>query len=443
MAEVTEVVTKFAFEGSTAPLGEYNKQLTGAIKGLGAFATATFGALSGLTMWADSILKSIDPMVQMSRQTGISIEKIQELGFASMVNGGSIDGMSASLEGLTERIGEAVALGTGEGVEIFKKLGIDLKDASGRAKTADKIFGELRETIVSMELDQTQVLSIARRLGMTTESVQLLTKTNEEMAVLRERSREVGQVSTETATAAANYNDELSIATLAFKNLKVEIAGGFAPQMTKLTKGFKDLIVVNKEWLSEGISDGITVLIGFGKAIWNVGSIIVDVIGFFLQFKPVLAGVTTAVGVLMASFFPITSIVALVVGLILVFDDLFTAFAGGKSVIGDFFKAFGVDLKFVGDYLTWVWDVLKAIFSLDFGALGKLGETAFKKVVGVFSQSEQTGGVGSSSIDNRSVNQDIKIDIKTADPQEAGRAVSDSMQKQMNDASAQTGHGGL
>lgn len=445
MAEVTEVVTKFSFQGSTDPLGKYNKQLGSAIKGLTAFATATYGALTGLTFWANSILDSIDPLAQLSRQTGIAVEAIQELGFASSVNGGSLDLMSAGLERLNARIGEAKVLGTGEGVEIFKTLGIDIEDAEGRAKSAEVVFDELRQSIVAMDLSQQEVGSIAEKLGLDPSAVQLLMKTNAEMAELRERSREFGILTQEQTDTVADYNDSLTMMNRAMDGLKQQIAVGFAPQLTKLTESFTDLIVVNREFLSSVITDGITILIGFGKAFFNVGKAIFEVIAALLEFKPILYATIVGVTALMVSFFPITSIVAGVVGLILVVDDLLTALSGGKSVIGDFFKSFGVNLEVVGNSLRWVYDLLKSILTLNFGAIGKLMGRAFfhyKGGAGDISPSEQLGG-GSSNVDNRQVNQDISIDIKTADPIEAGRAVEESLQKQMNDAQAQTGHGGL
>lgn len=439
--EVTEVVTKFSFQGSTAPLGKYNKQLMGAIKGVTAFATATYGALAGLTLWADNILKSVDPLAQLSRQTGIAVEAIQELGFASSVNGGSLDAMSAGLERLTARIGEAKVLGTGEGVEIFKKLGIDIEDASGKAKSADVVFDELRQSIVAMDLSQQEVGSIAEKLGLDPSAVQLLMKTNAEMAELRERSREFGILTQEQTDQVAEYNDSLTMMNRAMDGLKQEIAVGFAPQMTKLTSAFTDLIVVNRELISDVVSKSITVLVGFGKAFFNVAKAIFDVIMALFEFKPILIATGVAVTALMVTFFPITSIVAGIVGLILVVDDLLVALTGGKSIIGDFFKSFGLDLEYVGNTLMWVWDLFKSILTLDLGAIGSLMGKAFWTYKGNISPSEQAGG-GTSNIDNRSVNQDVRIDIKTADPREAGRAVEESLQKQLNDAQAQTGHGG-
>lgn len=439
--EVTEVVTKFSFDGSTAPLGKYNEQLMGAVKGLTAFASATGAALAGLTLWADNILKSIDPLAQLSRQSGIAVEAIQELGFAASVNGGSLEAMSAGLERLSERIGEAVALGTGEGVEIFKKLGVDIKDAEGRAKSADIVFDELRQSIVEMDIDQSQATSIAAKLGLDPSSVQLLMKTNQEMAELRERSREFGILTQQQTDTVAAYNDSLTMMNRAMDGLKQEIAVGFAPQMQELAEAFTNLIVVNREFISDVVSDSIKIMVGFGKAFVNVSMAIYDVISALFEFKPIMYATITIVGILMAQFLPITSIVLLITGLILVVDDLLIALTGGKSVIGDFFKSFGLNLEYVGNVLMWVFDLFKSILTLDFGMVGRLMTKVTAWNYNDTTRSEMMGA--NSNVDNRSVNQDIRIDIKTADPESAGRAVQDGLQKQLNDANAQTGFGGL
>lgn len=442
MAEVTELLTKFSFEGSTQPLDNFNKGLGDAIKGLTAFATASFGALAGFGAWADSILKSIDPLEQMSRRTGIAIEDIQELGFASSVSGGSIEGMTASLEGLTERIGEAVSLGTGEGVAIFEHLGIDIEDASGKAKNAGVIFDELRQKIVEMELDETQTLSIARKLGMTPDAVQLLRATNDEMATMRERSRELGIITTEQGDAVASYNDSLTIMNTAFDGLKRNIAVGFAPELQKLAERFTDLIMTNREWLSEGIVAGINALVGFAKAFTNVASVIFKALGALLEFKPVLYGVIALGGLLAVAFAPVTVITAGLIAVILLVDDLITAFSGGKSVIGDFFMDFGINLKYVGDFLNEIWNVLKAIFTLDLGYLGDLLSFGADKLTGLFTV-DQAIAPPSSNVDNRAVTQNITQNITSTDPERTGQIATEGIQRQMRDASVEIGNGGL
>jgi len=442
MSEVTEVVTKFSFTGSTQPLSKYNEKLGTAIKGLGAMATATAGALAGLAFWADGILKGIDPIAQMSRQTGVAVEAIQELGFAASVNGGSMEAMSAGLERLNGRIGEAVALGSGEGVKIFEQLGIDLETATGKVKSADKVFDEMRQRVVELGLSQQEISSFAEKLGLDPSSVQLLMKTNQEMSALKEESRDYGILTKEQIDATADYNDSMTRLGTAFKGVKQQIAVGFAPELKNLADKVTTLIRDNRELISDVLTKGITVLGAVASAFGNVAMSIFDVTSYLLSFKPVLFAVIGLAGGLMLAFAPITSIVVGVTALVLIVDDLMVAFTGGKSVIGDFFKSFGVDLTVVTDMLKEMWRIVKEIFSFDFGAITDAIGGGISGIKGFFTSDEMAGGDSVSNVDNRSVSQEIRIDVHGSNADESARAVYESLQKQMQDAQAQTGNGG-
>lgn len=445
MAEITEVVTKFSFTGSTSPLGQYNEQLGTAIKGLTAFATATYGALAGLTFWADNILKGIDPLAQLSRQTGIGVEAIQELGFASSVTGGSIDAMNGGLERLAERIGEAKALGTGEGVEIFKKLGIDIEDAKGRAKTADAVFDELRQSIVAMDLDEAQATSIAAKLGLDPSAVQLLMKTNAEMAELRERSRELGQLTQEQADQAAEYNDSLTMMNRAMDGLKQEIAVGFAPQMTALTKGFTDFIVVNRELISDIATDGIDILISLAKTFSTVGGALFDMTRRLFDIKPIFYGVIAAAAALSAKLFPYTALVA---GIVLVVDDLIVAFNGGESAIAHFFETLtGTDFQHVIDDMKELYEIFNKMMTRGadhFLTTFNVGGYAdMQRDAQMQSIKDSVARGNESYYNNITINQTNNADIRTNDIERGVLAYEETLQKQMNDVRAQIGNGGL
>ena len=443
MAEVTEVVTKFSFKGSLSPLGKYNKQLGSAIKGLGAFTAATNAALAGLGLWAGRILDSVDPIAQLNRETGISVENIQELSFASSVNGGSVEKMQASLKKLGAVVGE-VAMGTGMGKLVFEEYGISVKDAEGKIKDGGVVFDELRQKIVELGLSKSQVQGIAKKLGLDPSTVQLLLKTNQEMDALRERTRELGVLTKEQIDATADYNDSLTTMHRGLDGLKREIAVGFAPQLQKLAEGFTDLIVANREWLVEGISGGIKAMAAFSKAVFNVLKPIGKVIAKIWEFKE-LRPIIVALGIAIAvAFSPITKTQIAIAALILLLEDLFTAFDGGESIIADFFSQFGIDLSKAGEKLDEFIEKNKILLNiLTFGRFGRdfnAQPDAFTRVPeGAF------GAVGNSTsnVDNRTVNQSIDVKVTAPDPQGAGIAVGESLQKQMNDVWAQAGNGGL
>ena len=137
MSAITnELVTAFKFQGSTAPLTQYNQSFTNSIslmtKGIG-IITAVNAAMMG---FATSQLRSVDTMGQLSRETGVSIKYLQEMGYVASVNGGSIDSLQSSMRGLSEKIGEASINGS----EDFNRLGISVRDAQGNVKSTEQVI---------------------------------------------------------------------------------------------------------------------------------------------------------------------------------------------------------------------------------------------------------------------------------------------------------------
>lgn len=524
MAEVTELVTKFSFKGNTSPLNSYSNLLNESVKNLGSYskssnvatkeskkldnqsektsksinkttkstekgkksfkgyvggvkksieglaglATGAAGAIAGLNLIAKQTFNAIDPIAQLNRQTGIAVESIQELGYAASVNGGSVEGMYRNLEKLSMRIGEAVALGSGEGVRFFEKLGITLTDASGKAKTADVVFDELRQSINRLDLDKTQVQSLARKLGLNPSSVQLLMKTNEEMDGLRNRARDLGIVTKEQADATADYNDSLTTLNTAFNGIKRQIAVGFLPRMQKSAEAITDFLVENKELIKTISTRVVKGILAFSKALVNVSKNVFNVIKDFAEMKGAIYILIPAVVALMAAFTPLTLIVAGIGTLILIVDDLISGFKGGDSVIFDFMKKLNIP-----EPIKKTWELFKKIIdgivesikfvvknnpfgkkesskfgSIDDAPLSMTREEYLKRNKSKTSLTDTNMILNSilgksKPMMSSPINQNINIDIKTNDPMRAGRAVQESLQKHLNDAQAQTGLGGF
>jgi len=123
-AEINELLTKFSFVGSLKPLEGFNKNLKSSLKLLAGMSTAIVGAAAGFAAWTSSVTAAIDPMVQLSRETGASIASIQELGFAASQNGSSLEAVQSSIKELTKRAGEFARTGGGPAAESFMQLGV-------------------------------------------------------------------------------------------------------------------------------------------------------------------------------------------------------------------------------------------------------------------------------------------------------------------------------
>jgi len=140
---------------------------------------------------------------------------------------------------------------------------------------------------------------------------------------------------------------------------------------------------------------------------------------------------------------PITLIVAGVAAILWVINDLNKAFTGGESKILDFFGMIGDMIEWVGEKITgllpdWVVNLLGLGGDSKSPSRGGSGDGPESQ-----SQAMQPGGavtnVGGAS---SRVEQTVNMEIRTSDPERAGKAASDGMQRQLDDAKTQSRQGG-
>jgi hypothetical protein len=341
MAVVNEVVTRFSFQGDLRPQREFNTGLDSSIKLIAGVAAGITAASGAMFAWANSIFNTIDPMVQLSRETGVALESIQELGYAASVNGSSLDAVSASVREMTKRIGEFEQLGTGPAKEVVENLGISFRDANGEIKAADQVMLELTDTMAGMS--ESERMNVLDKLGIDPSMIQLLSSTSEEVEGLRARAQRLGVVTQEQGGAVASYNDSLTTLRFGMQGIQNMVAVGFAPMMGDLVDRFVNLLEANQDLITNGLN-------------W-LGEVVVSTMGMLERMWPVLAAVAVGFaiakvaaigfgGVMSIILSPFVLWTAAILGAILIIDDLIVAFQGGESVIADFFESFfGIDIR--------------------------------------------------------------------------------------------------
>src|SRR5690554_4440749 len=97
----TDVVTKFAFQGSIDPLTKYNATLGNSVKLLAASTAAISASMAAFSAWVVSISRAQDATGQLARQTGVSVEALNELGYAAEQNGSSLAAMESTISSLS------------------------------------------------------------------------------------------------------------------------------------------------------------------------------------------------------------------------------------------------------------------------------------------------------------------------------------------------------
>lgn len=335
-------------------------------------------AINGVMMsFANSSLSAVDAMGQMSRETGTSIEYLQEMGYVASVNGGSVDALKASVVGLTERIGEYAALDSGEGKVIFEKLGISVKKANGEIKNAEEVMEDLRQGFVGM--DKSKQLSIARKLGIDGGMLQTLNLTNKQLSETRKRVSDIGVVSKDDADKVMAFNDAVTTSNMALTAISRQISLGMLPSMNGLVDTFNELVFANADLIKNGLSQTIFWFQSVMSAVTNTGKVILGLVDNTIGLKGalMLAGGAALYFGRALWFSPIGLWTAGIAGIIAVVDDLYTMFMGGESVIQDWFNSFDIDILsrmklFVGELKVGLIQITSTITSLLI-TLGKAG----------------------------------------------------------------------
>lgn len=501
--EVTELVTRFGFQGTLAPLGKYNLRLGKSI-GLLAGLTAGLGiATVAFNKWASSVLQSLDPMVQLSRETKVAVGWIQEMGFAASQNGSDLQAVQSTIGSLSQKIGEAAQKGS----EDFARLGISVRDASGQVKSADLILDEVRQRFRQLNLSMEEQRSFASALGIDSSLLQLLNRTSSELNGLRARARELGTLTREQADSAVEYNDALAAMRFGLDAVKRLIAVGVAPQLTEMAENFTNLLAANKDWIVNGVRATVEFISELFAALGRLAPFLATLAGGFGILKIATLGWG---GALALVFSPVTLITAAIIAVLAILDDLIVAFNGGESVIRDFFLAWlGWDIVpflhgiaaafkelvalvvalFKGDF-SGAWEIFKRIGAQAiegfkilfrdlftwvndkfFGVLDSIKQ-AFRDLIGWVTDGLKSIGsffgfgddanplagetqlsdgtllpgeipsVPGATNDNRKVEQTNYFEIRTNDPERAGQAVGDNLQRQLDDAQTQFNRGG-
>ncbi|MBC6504101.1 phage tail tape measure protein [Citrobacter freundii] len=379
MAIVNELITKFGFIGDLAPQETFNANLKASIGLLAGMGAAIQGSAGAMAAWFTSIIDGLDPLVQFHRETGLSVEGLQELGRVAELNGSSMEAVTSSIGEMTMRIGEFVSTGEGEMADIAKRLGMSFKDSQGKVKDATQTFTELSDKMRGMS--HAEKFSLLDKMGIDRSMVQMLSLSREELDKSLKQARDWGVVTTEQADAAAEFNNSLKDLRMGYSSVSTQVALSFLPMLKDIIDGMREWLHANADLIKNGLHH-------LGEIIFSVAGMIrrlLPLIGLatagFVIWKIAAIGLRT---VLSTIFSPVLLITAAIVGILLVIDDLVVAMQGGQSVIADFFKdTWGIDIvpgllvikdavMVVVDYIIDGFKGLVENIKLLFSALGKL-----------------------------------------------------------------------
>ncbi len=190
-------------------------------------------------------------------------------------------------------------------------------------------------------------------------------------------------ISKQELQQADEYQEAMKKTGLAIESIKTKIALNLLPQLNNVVSGFNDWLRANKELIAGGLTKVIQWGGKFFQVIINTGRAIGKVIDNTIGWNGALSLLAGAFLYLNRAMLmnPITWVIAGIVGLMLLLDDLMVYLDGGESLFGDFW---GACIGWIKDVIAW-WNAFyasnKEILDAVFAAWSK-GWEAIKTIFG-------------------------------------------------------------
>lgn len=473
----TELVTKFSFVGSLQPLQKLNQGLDagiGMITKLGAGLGIGAIALNGFNL---TLVDTIDQQSDLAETLGVSIQALQEWGYVATLSGSDARAYESSLGGLSQAIGDT-ANDVGRAKAIFEKMGISVKDATGKVKSADIVMEELRQKLKGLE--KTEKISILSKLGIDRSMLQMLESSDESINKLRLQARALGITTDEEKEKVAEYKDSMDTLGFAFTSLATKLQIALTPALKKMADNFITLFengtiqgIIN--WLKDfGIATYKTIddIVGFDNVLLALGA-------RFLWLRKAMIRAML--------FNPFTYIIAAIAAVVLIYDDLthknsflikkfnelkekamgyFDEIANSvkntfEGVMNNIKTFIDNIIKYFEPLMNIVDSMIDSVKNFSFSSLNPFSDDKEDEISNnVLSKKLTTNSIANNNITNNAitqnavpssimnknssniVNNDIKIEVKTDNPLSAGNAVNNSLQQQLKDANSTINKGG-
>lgn len=301
-----------------------------ALAKLGALASVGFitSEVKNLTAVADDLGKIAD-------RIGADVPKLQSWATASKLAGGSVQAFYGTAERLGAELQRIAITGKSRLLPFFESMGVATLDATGKAR---EVFDVLTDVAGAVEgMDRQTSAGLLKRLQLDEGTIGLLQMGKKGMQDLIRYERELGVFQKEDTVIAANYNDAMDRLTRTMNMSFLPVMRLFAPVLTEAAKAMTSAFAfIQKHSLAFEIAlAGIALVIGalVLPSLWSL-------------FVAIMTN-------------PITWIIAAIVGLILILEDLYVYAKGGKSQFEDLWKTLGTGEEVMAA-IQGAWDFLKA-----------------------------------------------------------------------------------
>lgn len=420
------------------------------------------GATAAMAVMANKALESAQAFRRFNLVTGQSTQELRkwELGIRKI--GGETGELMGAIKSL-QRARLDLALGRGD-LRSWQLLGMAPSD------NPFETLKQLRERIKNFRPEQASML--LEDLGLSENMVALLRMTNTEFSKLSDQYQVTKEQQRTLSDISDSWTEFKFTLSLVRDQLVAELLPVFKPILDALQGVVKHLADFAK-WLNSGsaaanrVKAALRAMVVIIVAVTGVLTLLVGTLGLLSAAISAVTLVSAPLLIILGKFVLLLGVlIAVVAGVVLLFEDLYVAIQGGDSAIGDMVKkfsglrtaieaVFGPLIKLM--QLFNVWDkyqertktkdsFLKTITGSTFGELFK---SAFHPSPnGSWMHADPSRRLEAQALtppnnqtnNSSSVRQENNIDITVQggnDPYQVGRAVIDPMKEVLSNAAYQ------
>jgi hypothetical protein len=228
--------TKKSFDVVTSGLGKMAGVAGSATKGVAAVGLAAVGTATALAVLVDKSFQTVDAIGKTSTQTGIATDTLQAFHLAARESGTTIEGANTALIKFARTIGDADK-GLKTQADIFKDLGINLRDTSGDMRSFDDILADTAKGISSMGSQSERASALAGLFGrqgvILTGAIKDLSEKGLDKFI--ERAKDLGVVlSDKVIRRTEEFNDAIGVIKMQLGSFVNNITTSFLPVFEKM-----------------------------------------------------------------------------------------------------------------------------------------------------------------------------------------------------------------
>lgn len=369
MNALRSLLAVFKIDVDDAALKRADKNISSFVGKLEVAGTALATAFGGgviARFFADQV-QSAAHMQDLSERLDIGAQSIREFAFAASTAGVGLDSAARSLGFLEKAQGQAL-LGQKASVKAFAEVGVAVKDASGKAKPLEALLGDVADAMAKLPNQAERAAAATKLFGRQGRDL---------LPILEGGRAKIQALMADARALGDGLGDQYFKDAKAAREESLRLGFAWESIAHRATAALLPVLMTVMEWIEKGeraflyltkhsytLESGLAFLAGAGAL--KLVRILVTMARTFGILKGTVLGTLRA-------FAGFAAPIALATALYLIFDDLWTLMAGGRSEIGailDKFEGAGAAAKFAAE-LRDTWEDIKSAVSEAGDAIGE------------------------------------------------------------------------